>query len=127
VPLVGVAKGRDRDAGRETFFVPGRPPFKLPPRDPTLLALHQTVRRVGEESDERLAECGRGFEAACFSKVAMICSTMRLPTECRWIWLISIGDRRSRLRSLLSTMFLTSFALTKLRRGTIGKLLITIG
>ncbi|WP_449410960.1 excinuclease ABC subunit UvrC [Methylobacterium komagatae] len=36
VPLVGIAKGRDRDAGRETFFVPGKPPFKLPPRDPTL-------------------------------------------------------------------------------------------
>ena len=36
VPLVGVAKGPDRDAGRETFFLPGREPFKLPPRDPTL-------------------------------------------------------------------------------------------
>ncbi len=36
VPLVGVAKGPDRDAGRETFFLPGRDAFKLPPRDPTL-------------------------------------------------------------------------------------------
>ena len=36
VPLVGVAKGPDRDAGRETFFVPGRDPFKLAPRDPAL-------------------------------------------------------------------------------------------
>jgi excinuclease ABC subunit C len=36
VPLVGVAKGPDRDAGRETFFVPGREPFKLAPRDPAL-------------------------------------------------------------------------------------------
>jgi excinuclease ABC subunit C len=36
VPLVGVAKGVDRDAGRETFFVPGREPFKLTPRDPAL-------------------------------------------------------------------------------------------
>lgn len=36
VPVVGVAKGRDRDAGRETFFLAGRPPFKLPPRDPAL-------------------------------------------------------------------------------------------
>jgi len=36
LPLVGVAKGLDRDAGRETFFVPGRAPFKLPPRDPLL-------------------------------------------------------------------------------------------
>jgi excinuclease ABC subunit C len=36
VPLVAIAKGPDRDAGRETFFVPGRDPFKLKPRDPLL-------------------------------------------------------------------------------------------
>ena len=36
VPLIGVAKGVDRDAGRETFFMPDRPPFRLPPRDPIL-------------------------------------------------------------------------------------------
>src|SRR5262249_61390671 len=31
VPLVAVAKGPDRDAGMETFFLPGREPFKLKP------------------------------------------------------------------------------------------------
>jgi excinuclease ABC subunit C len=36
VPLVAIAKGPDRDAGRETFFLPGREPFKLKPRDPLL-------------------------------------------------------------------------------------------
>jgi excinuclease ABC subunit C len=36
VPLVAIAKGPDRDAGRETFFVPGRDSFRLPPRDPVL-------------------------------------------------------------------------------------------
>ena len=36
VPIVAIAKGVDRDAGRETFFVPGRDSFKLPPRDPVL-------------------------------------------------------------------------------------------
>ena len=36
VPLVAIAKGPDRDAGRETFFMAGRDPFKLPPRDPLL-------------------------------------------------------------------------------------------
>jgi excinuclease ABC subunit C len=36
VPLVAVAKGPDRDAGRETFHVPGKSPFRLPPRDPVL-------------------------------------------------------------------------------------------
>jgi excinuclease ABC subunit C len=36
LPLVAIAKGPDRDAGRETFFIPGRAPFKLKPRDPAL-------------------------------------------------------------------------------------------
>ena len=46
VPLVGIAKGRDRDAGRETFFVPGRTAFKLPPRDPVLYF----VQRLRDEA-----------------------------------------------------------------------------
>jgi len=33
---IGVAKGVDRDAGRERFFVKGQPPFSLPPRDGVL-------------------------------------------------------------------------------------------
>jgi len=36
MPLIAIAKGPDRDAGRETFFMPGKTPFKLPPRDPLL-------------------------------------------------------------------------------------------
>ncbi len=36
IPLVGVAKGPDRDAGRERFFIPGRADFMLPTRDPVL-------------------------------------------------------------------------------------------
>lgn len=46
VPIVGVAKGRDRDAGRETFFVPGRQPFRLEPRDPVLYF----VQRLRDEA-----------------------------------------------------------------------------
>lgn len=33
---VGVAKGPDRDAGKEHFFVPGKPPFMLPLKSPAL-------------------------------------------------------------------------------------------
>lgn len=33
---IGIAKGVDRDAGRERFFVEGKPSFTLPPRDPVL-------------------------------------------------------------------------------------------
>jgi excinuclease ABC subunit C len=36
VAMAAIAKGPDRDAGRETFHMPGRPAFKLPPRDPVL-------------------------------------------------------------------------------------------
>ncbi len=36
LPVIAIAKGPDRDAGRETFFMAGRSPFKLPPRDPLL-------------------------------------------------------------------------------------------
>ncbi|MER8386115.1 excinuclease ABC subunit UvrC [Mesorhizobium sp. M1380] len=36
VVAIGIAKGQDRDAGRERFFVKGRVPFSLPVRDPVL-------------------------------------------------------------------------------------------
>ncbi|MFZ0402341.1 MAG: excinuclease ABC subunit UvrC, partial [Pseudolabrys sp.] len=36
VSLLAVAKGPDRDAGRETLFMPGREAIKLEPRDPVL-------------------------------------------------------------------------------------------
>ncbi|MBR0683908.1 excinuclease ABC subunit UvrC [Roseomonas eburnea] len=41
VPLVGVAKGPDRDAGREWFHMAGREPIQLPPRDPVLYYLQR--------------------------------------------------------------------------------------
>jgi excinuclease ABC subunit C len=33
---VGIAKGPDRNAGREQFFIPGKEPFQLPPDDAVL-------------------------------------------------------------------------------------------
>ena len=41
VVVVGVAKGPDRDAGRERFFIPGREPFLLERRDPVLYFLQR--------------------------------------------------------------------------------------
>jgi excinuclease ABC subunit C len=41
VPIVGIAKGPDRNAGRERFFLPGRPSFSLEPRDPVLYFLQR--------------------------------------------------------------------------------------
>jgi excinuclease ABC subunit C len=36
VTAIGIAKGVDRDAGRERFFAEGRDAFSMPPRDPVL-------------------------------------------------------------------------------------------
>ena len=46
VAIVAIAKGRDRDAGREMFFVEGRDPFRLAPRDPALYF----VQRLRDEA-----------------------------------------------------------------------------
>jgi len=41
VQLVAIAKGPDRNAGRERFFVPGQAPFSLEPKDPVLYFLQR--------------------------------------------------------------------------------------
>ncbi|WP_137132903.1 excinuclease ABC subunit UvrC [Rhizobium sp. FY34] len=46
ITAIGVAKGVDRDAGRERFFADGRHDFSLPPRDPVLYF----VQRMRDEA-----------------------------------------------------------------------------
>jgi len=46
VAAIGVAKGQDREAGRERFFVEGKPSFSLPVRDPVLYF----VQRLRDEA-----------------------------------------------------------------------------
>ena len=46
IAIASIAKGRDRDAGREMFFVEGREPFRLSPRDPALYF----VQRLRDEA-----------------------------------------------------------------------------
>ena len=41
VAVAAIAKGPDRNAGRERFFVPGKAPFSLDPRDPILYFLQR--------------------------------------------------------------------------------------
>ena len=41
IAIVGVAKGPDRDAGLERFFLPGKPPFMLEPKSPVLYYLQR--------------------------------------------------------------------------------------
>ncbi len=64
VALVSIAKGQDRDAGRERFHQSGRPSFSLPPNDPVLYYL-QRLRdeahrfAIGTHRAKRSAAIGR--------------------------------------------------------------------
>jgi excinuclease ABC subunit C len=44
--VVGIAKGPDRDAGMERFFMPGKAPFMLPLKSPALYY----VQRLRDEA-----------------------------------------------------------------------------
>ncbi len=46
VTVASIAKGVDRNAGRETFYIDGREPFRLSPRDPALYF----VQRLRDEA-----------------------------------------------------------------------------
>lgn len=46
IPIAAIAKGPDRNAGREDFYLPGRAPFKLPPGSPVLYY----VQRLRDEA-----------------------------------------------------------------------------
>jgi excinuclease ABC subunit C len=41
VQLIAIAKGPERNAGRETFFIPGQEPFQLPPTNKVLYYLQR--------------------------------------------------------------------------------------
>jgi excinuclease ABC subunit C len=66
VKLVAIAKGPDRDAGREWFYTDGIEPFQLPPRDPVLYFLQRlrdeahrfaiTTHRAGRSKAIRVSE-----------------------------------------------------------------------
>ena len=66
VTLVAIAKGPDRDAGREWFHIAGNEPFQLPPRDPVLYFLQRlrdeahrfaiTTHRAGRSKAIRQSE-----------------------------------------------------------------------
>jgi len=66
VKLIAIAKGPDRDAGREWFHTDGMAPFQLPPRDPVLYFLQRlrdeahrfaiTTHRAGRSKAIRVSE-----------------------------------------------------------------------
>jgi excinuclease ABC subunit C len=64
IAVAAIAKGPDRNAGRERLFMPDRPPFSLEPRDPVLYFL-QRLRdeahrfAIGTHRDRRTKALGR--------------------------------------------------------------------
>jgi excinuclease ABC subunit C len=67
IAIVGIAKGPDRDAGRERFFLPGKPPFSLEPRDPVLYFL----QRLRDEAHRFAIGTHRTRRAADITKSAL--------------------------------------------------------
>ena len=59
LPVIAIAKGPDRDAGREWFHRAGQPPMQLPPRDPVLYYL-QRLRDEAHRFAITTHRAGRG-------------------------------------------------------------------
>ncbi|MEZ5710888.1 MAG: excinuclease ABC subunit UvrC [Blastomonas sp.] len=64
VPLVGVAKGPDRNAGRETFYLPGGREFTLPMNSPVLFYL----QRLRDEAHRYAIGAHRGKRKAAMGQ-----------------------------------------------------------
>ena len=62
--LVSIAKGPDRNAGREQFFRPNKAPFQLPPNDPALYYL----QRLRDEAHRWAIGAHRAKRSADISK-----------------------------------------------------------
>lgn len=56
LPLLAVAKGPERNAGQERFFLPGREPLALDPRDPVLYF----IQRLRDEAHRFAIQTHRG-------------------------------------------------------------------
>ena len=64
VNIAGIAKGVDRDAGRERFFMPGKPAFRLDDKSPVLYYL----QRLRDESHRFAIGAHRGKRKTELSK-----------------------------------------------------------
>jgi excinuclease ABC subunit C len=64
IKIAGIAKGVDRDAGRERFFIPGKPPFRLDEKSPVLYYL----QRMRDEAHRFAIGAHRGKRSANIAK-----------------------------------------------------------
>jgi excinuclease ABC subunit C len=64
ITIAGIAKGVDRDAGRERFFIPGKPAFRLDEKSPVLYYL----QRMRDEAHRFAIGAHRGKRSANIAK-----------------------------------------------------------
>jgi excinuclease ABC subunit C len=64
INIAGIAKGVDRDAGRERFFIPGKPAFRLDEKSPVLYYL----QRMRDEAHRFAIGAHRGKRSANIAK-----------------------------------------------------------
>ncbi|MGD9965823.1 MAG: excinuclease ABC subunit UvrC [Hyphomonadaceae bacterium] len=64
IAIAGIAKGVDRDAGRERFFIPGKPAFRLDEKSPVLYYL----QRLRDEAHRFAIGAHRGKRSAGIAK-----------------------------------------------------------
>jgi excinuclease ABC subunit C len=64
LPVIGIAKGLERDAGRERFFVEGRDSFLLPPNSPVL----HYLQRLRDEAHRYVIGAQRKRRAKAISE-----------------------------------------------------------
>jgi excinuclease ABC subunit C len=64
ITIAGIAKGMDRDAGRERFFIPGKPAFRLDEKSPVLYYL----QRLRDEAHRFAIGAHRGKRSAGLTK-----------------------------------------------------------
>ena len=70
VPMLAVAKGPDRNAGRERFFLPGRAPLALDPRTrSSTLCSGCATRRTGSRSRRIAASAAREVGRSVLDRV----------------------------------------------------------
>jgi excinuclease ABC subunit C len=63
IAIAGIAKGLDRDAGRERFFIPGKPAFRLDEKSPVLYYL----QRLRDEAHRFAIGAHRGKRSAAIA------------------------------------------------------------
>jgi excinuclease ABC subunit C len=64
IAIAAIAKGADRDAGRERFFMPGKPAFRLDEKSPVLYYL----QRLRDEAHRFAIGAHRGKRSAGIAK-----------------------------------------------------------